>query len=164
MATSTHDKRGGNNPRVQRMSLRKALANVMSDDDVMAVAASLKKAAILDDGMPNMEVVPLLLKHIPHIPSQHALERARARVASSKEDLFNHALAILFAHAEEDASGEAAQALVDALAKHATATKAMADAPNASVAPITINVMQHPDTVSTTATVTTEPRTDEVKK
>jgi len=162
MANKHHEGRG--RPRVQNMSLRRALAEVMTDEDMLRIAESMKSAAVNADGTPNMEIILPLLKHVPHVPPVAALERARALVAAGKDKLADEALACLYAHAVTDGTGEASLALVDALAKHATATKAMADAPNASAAPITINVMQHPDTVSTTATVTTEPRTDEVKK
>jgi hypothetical protein len=150
---------------VHKISLRRAVAEVTSDDDIRKIARGLVDGAFDDDGKPRMDAINALVKLLPHIPSSQALERAKVLAAGSVEEQARMALDALLAHVIEDGTPEAAAAFLDGMAKWAAAAKSMADAPTSNATDrITINVMQHPDTVSTTATVTTEPRTDEVKK
>jgi len=152
-------------PRVNKISLRRAVAEVTSDDDIRKIARGLVDGAFDDDGKPRMDAINALIKLLPHVPSTAALERAKVLTGGNLQDQARLAMDALLAHVIEDGTPEAAAAFLDGMAKWAAAAKSMADAPTSNATDrITINVMQHPDTVSTTATVTTEPRTDEVKK
>lgn len=154
----------GGKPRVHKISLRRAVAEVTTDDDIRKIARGLVDGAFDDDGKPRMDAINALVRLLPHVPSSGALERAKMLATGSVEDQARMALDALLAHVIEDGTPEAAAAFLDGMAKWAAAAKSMADAPNTNAPPITINVMQHPDTTSTTASVTLEPTTDEVKK
>ena len=145
-------------PRVNKISLRRAVAEVTTDDDIRKIAKGLVDGAFDDDGKPRMDAINALIKLLPHVPSTAALERAKVLTGGNLEDQARLAMDALLAHVIEDGTPEAAAAFIDGLAKWTAAKKAAAES-GAGTGTTVINVV--PASTSSTS-VSVARTTDEV--